>query len=364
MGLDPLTGTALALGGASVFAGRRSAKAAQAAAKAQQKGIDQGIEEQRRQFDFVQKILAPYVSAGRPDLTQPYIAAGPGAIQQMQRLVGLGGEQARQQALFNVYQGTDYRQLSDITEQNIDEYERNRKQELELFKKSAAYKKPTLAEGQKGKTAIKQAREDLISNFQLATDKGIRDIETQGYNQQQALLKPVLEDKQYEQMGMEQQRQAIQQIEQGPLFQELARQGEAGLLATASATGRRGADDTQSAIARFRPQLLNSLIDQTYARLGGLTNVGQTAAQSLLNIGQASAAGTGAAATSAGNAIAGLYSDRGAAGAAGIIGAANAQNQGLMGAVGALGDYAQTFGAQNFLREMKGMPQKKMFGFF
>lgn len=361
---DPVTGTLALAGGASIYSGRRSAKAAEAAAKAQQKGIDQGIEEQRRQFDFVQKILAPYVSAGRPDLTQPYIGAGPGAIQQMQRLVGLGGEQARQQALFDVYQGTEFRQLSDITDKNIDEYERNRKQELDLLKKSAAYKKPTLAEGQKGSAAIKQAQEDLVAQFNAATDKGIRDIETQGYNQQQALLKPIREGQQYDEIGRQQQQQAIQQIEQGPMFQELARQGEAALLANASATGRRGAEDTQSALARYRPQLLNSLIDQTYARLGGLTNVGQTAAQSLLNIGQASAAGTGAAATAAGNAISGLYSDRGAAGAAGIIGAANAQNQGLMGAVGALGDYTSTFGAQNFIREMRGMPQQKMFGMF
>lgn len=357
---DLVTGTLAVVGGASVYSGRRSAKAAEEAAKAQQKGIDQGIEEQRRQFDLVQKILAPYVSAGRPDLTQPYIGAGPGAVQQMQRLVGLGGEQARQQALFDVYQGTEFRQLSDITDKNIEEYERKRKQELELFKRSADYRRPVLAKGES--RANKQ--KDLLAQFDMATDKGIRDIETQGYNQQQALLKPIREGQQYDEIGRQQQQQAIQQIEQGPLFQELARQGEAALLANASATGRRGAEDTQSALARYRPQLLNQLIDQTYARLGGLTNVGQTAAQSLLNIGQASAAGTGAAATAAGNAISGLYSDRGAAGAAGIIGAANAQNQGLMGAVGALGDYTSTFGAQNFMREMRGMPQQKMFGMF
>jgi hypothetical protein len=353
MGLDPVSWAVLGAGalgaGASVYSGRQASKGARAAAEAQQKGYSAAQREQARQFDVMRQILAPYISAGRPDLTQPYIAAGPGAIQQMQRLVGLGGEGARQQALLNVYKQPEYTQLSDITDKNIKEYERNRERELAALKKSTEYRNPTLAEGQKGKTAIKQAREDLIAKFQLATDKGIRDIETEGYNQQQALFKPILEDKQYEQMGMEQQRQAIQQIEQGPLFQELARQGEAALLANASATGRRGAEDTQSALARYRPQLLNQLIDQTYARLGGLTNVGQTAAQNLLNVGQASAAGVGAGALQSGNAMANLMVGQAGAQAAGIQGAAAGQAAGVSGFANAIGGGLQNYALLNML---------------
>jgi hypothetical protein len=350
MGIETaILGAAALGGGASVYAGRQASKGARAAAEAQQKGYSAAQREQARQFDEMLKILAPYISAGRPDLTQPYIAAGPGAIQQMQRLVGLGGEGARQQALLNVYKQPEYTQLSDITDKNIKEYERNRERELAALKKSAEYRNPTLAEGQKGSTAIKQAREDLIAKFQLATDKGIRDIETEGYNQQQALFKPILEDKQYEQMGMEQQRQAIQQIEQGPLFQELARQGEAALLANASATGRRGAEDTQSALARYRPQLLNQLIDQTYARLGGLTNVGQTSAQNLLNIGQASAAGVGAGALQTGNAMANLMVGQAGAQAAGIQGAAAGQAAGVSGFANAIGGGLQNYALLNAL---------------
>jgi hypothetical protein len=350
MGIETaILGAAALGGGASVYAGRQASKGARAAAEAQQKGYSAAQREQARQFDEMLKILAPYISAGRPDLTQPYIAAGPGAIQQMQRLVGLGGEGARQQALLNVYKQPEYTQLSDITDKNIKEYERNRERELAALKKSTEYRNPTLAEGQKGKTAIKQAREDLIAKFQLATDKGIRDIETEGYNQQQALFKPILEDKQYEQMGMEQQRQAIQQIEQGPLFQELARQGEAALLANASATGRRGAEDTQSALARYRPQLLNQLIDQTYARLGGLTNVGQTAAQNLLNVGQASAAGVGAGALQSGNAMANLMVGQAGAQAAGIQGAAAGQAAGISGFGNAISGGLQNYALLNAL---------------
>jgi hypothetical protein len=191
----------------------------------------------------------------------------------------------------------------------------------------------------------------------MATDKGIRDIETEGYNQQQALFKPILEDKQYEQMGIEQQRQAIQQIEQGPLYQELAKQGEEAILAAASATGRRGSEGTQSALARYRPQLLNQLIDQTYARLGGLTNVGQTSAQNLLNIGQASAAGVGAGALQTGNAMANLMVGQAGAQAAGIQGAAAGQAAGISGFGNAIGSGLQNYALLNALGTGGGIGQ-------
>lgn len=355
-------GTALGVGGTALLAGglasgvasqamaaKKGSAAARAAADAQKKGQDAAIAEQRRQFDTMREILAPYVTAGRPDLTQEYIGAGAGAIQQMQRLAGLGGEQARQQALFQARQTPQFTQLSQITQSNVDEYLRNREQELANFQKSAAYKKPTLAEGQKGKAAIKQAQEDLIAQFKLETDKGIRDIEAQGFEQQQAILNPILQDQQYEQIGRQQQQQAIQQIEQGPLFQELTRQGEAALLANASATGRRGAEDTQAMLGKLRPQLLNSLIEQQYAKFAGLANVGQTAAQNLLNIGQASAAGTANMGIQSGGAISNLLAQQGATQAAGITGAANAQIAGMTGAAGALSGGLQNFALLNML---------------
>lgn len=347
--LTAVGASAAAAGVGSAISGSMASSAAKKAAATQKKGQDAAIAEQQRQFDMMREILAPYITAGRPDLTQPYIGAGPGAIQQMQRLAGLGGEQARQQALFQARQTPQFTQLSEITKSNVDEYIRNRDQELALLQKSAAYRRPTLAEGQKGSAAIKQAREDLVAKFKLETDKGIRGIEAQGFEQQQAILNPILQDKQYEQMGMEQQRQAIQQIEQGPLFQELARQGESALLANASATGRRGAEDTQSALARYRPQLLNQLIDQTYARLGGLTNVGQTAAQNLLNIGQSSAAGVGAGALQSGNAIANLQASSAAAQAAGIQGAAAGQAAGIGGFANAISGGLQNYALLNAL---------------
>lgn len=325
--------------GASVYSGSKASSSAKKAAAAQQKGQDAAIAEQRRQFDVIREILAPYVQAGRPELTQPYISAGPGAIQQMQRLAGLGGEQERQKALYAIQQSPQYNQLADITKEKIDELYRTREKQREKIK-----------------------GEDALAEFDLSTNAAARNIEAQGYAQQQALFKPILEDKQYEQLGIEQQRQAIQQIEQGPLYQELAKQGEEAILAAASATGRRGSDGTQSALARYRPQLLNQLIEQQYARLGGLSNVGQAASQNLLNLGQAAAAGQAGAAGQSGNAIAGLLSSQGAAQAAGITGAGAAQAGGIGGIGSAISGGLQNYALLNTLGGGSGLGTGGFYG--
>ena len=329
--------------GASIYGQKKASSAAKAAseraAAAQLRGQDAAIYEQRRQFDAMREILSPYINAGQPGLTQPYIGAGPGAIQQMQRLAGLGGEQERQRALYAIQQSPQYNQLADITKEKIDELYRTREKQREKIK-----------------------GEDALAEFDLSTNAAARNIEAQGYAQQQALFKPILEDKQYEQLGIEQQRQAIQQIEQGPLYQELAKQGEEAILAAASATGRRGSDGTQSALARYRPQLLNQLIDQQYARLGGLSNVGQAAAQNMLNLGQASAAGQAAGGVQSGNAIAGLLSSQGAAQAAGIQGAAAAQAAGYTGMGNAIGSGFQNFALLNQLGGGSGLGTGGFYG--
>ena len=74
------------------------------------------------------------------------------------------------------------------------------------------------------------------------------------------------------------QQAAINQIKQGSQFAELSRQGEAGILQNASATGGLRGGNVQGALAQFRPQLLQQLIDQQYNRLGGITSLGQNAA--------------------------------------------------------------------------------------
>jgi len=76
---------AAAVGG--LLAANSQKNAAESAASAQTQSAQAGIDEQRRQFDAIQKLLSPYVSAGT------------GAIGAQQNLIGLGGPQAQQQAI-------------------------------------------------------------------------------------------------------------------------------------------------------------------------------------------------------------------------------------------------------------------------
>lgn len=127
---------------------------------------------------------------------------------------------------------------------------------------------------------------------------------TEAFKQQQALVGV---------QGPEAQRAAISAIEQGPAFQALTAQGENALLQRASATGGLRGSNVQAALAQFRPQILSQLIEQQYGQLGGLAKFGQ-----------ASAAGTGAAAQETGSNIASLLAAQGAATAGGQMAAGKA----------------------------------------
>lgn len=190
--------TALVAGtvAASAYTSRKSGKAAEAAAEAQSESADQGIAEQRRQFDQMVKLLSPYVSAGT------------GAIGQQQALLGL--------------------------------------------------------------------------------------------------------------KGAGQQRSAISAIEASPYFKSVTRQGENAILQNASATGGLRGGNTQGALAQFRPNLLNQLVQQQYQNLGGLTQIGQ-----------ASAAGQASAGMQTGSNIANLLGQQGQAIAGGQLGQAAATQQGF-----------------------------------
>ena len=154
--------------------------------------------------------------------------------------------------------------------------------------------------------------------------------------------------------GEEAQRQAIAGIESGAEFQALARQGENAMLQNASATGGLRGGNVQAALAQFRPELLQSLINQQYSRLGGLSDVGAATTQNLIRTGQASAAGTGAAGLESASSIAGLLGQQGAATAGGQL-AYGAQAGNNFGALsGGLGSFMGAGGIPGI---------KKAFGF-
>lgn len=134
--------------------------------------------------------------------------------------------------------------------------------------------------------------------------------------------------------GAEAQQRAISGIEGSPIFQSLARQGEEAILQQASATGGLRGGNVQAALGQFRPQLLNQLIEQQYERLGGLTRIGQ-----------ASAAGVGAAGMQQAGAISDLLAQQGAARA----GSALAQGQGQAQMYGTIGQGIGTLGTLKLL---------------
>lgn len=174
----------VAVAGATLVGGAISADAQRSAgnkaADAQSAASEAGIAEQRRQFDAVQKLLSPYVTAGTDALTA------------QQNLIGLGGQAAQQQAV------------------------------------------------------------DAIQN--------------------------------------------------SAAFQAQLKQGTTSILQNASATGGLRGGNTQAALAQFSPALLAQAINDQYAKLGGITSLGQN-----------SAALTGNAGMQTGNSIADLLQQQGAA---------------------------------------------------
>jgi hypothetical protein len=157
-----------------------------------------------------------------------------------------------------------------------------------------------------------------------AAEAGVAEQRRQ-FDALQALLKPYTEaglpalEQQQAFLGLrgpEAERAAIERISGGERFQELTRQGEEALLQRASATGGLRGGNIQGALAQFRPQVLNSLIEEQYGRLGGMTQLGQR-----------SAAGVGAAGMETGVNVANLLAQQGAARAGGELGEARAYGQ-------------------------------------
>lgn len=109
----------------------------------------------------------------------------------------------------------------------------------------------------------------------------------------------------------EEQQAAIRQIEMGPEFAALTRQGEEAILQGASATGGLRGGNVQAALAKFRPEVLSSLLNQQYQRLGDLTRVGQASAAGQAAQGQAFGANVGNLYAAQGQALANQAMNRG-----------------------------------------------------
>ena len=131
--------------------------------------------------------------------------------------------------------------------------------------------------------------------------------------------------------GTAAQQEAVGQLEQSPLFQSLAQQGESAILQQAAATGGVRGGNVQGALSQYRPQLLNQQIQQQMANLGGLSSLGQ-----------ASAAGQASAGQAMGGNIANLLAQQGAATAGGQLAQGQARQTGfgnLLGIGGAVSGF-------------------------
>ena len=92
------------LSGKDLFDSLSGKNAAERASGAQQAAAQQGITEQRSQWEQAQEIMKPYVQAGIPALggLQQYADAGTPALQQQQAYLGLRGPEEQQAFIDNV----------------------------------------------------------------------------------------------------------------------------------------------------------------------------------------------------------------------------------------------------------------------
>jgi len=102
--LFPGVGGVIGAGLGGAIEGR---KAVGAASQAQQQSAQGGIDEQRRQFDAIQKLL------------QPYSEAGTSALAQQQALLGMGTPEAQQQAITALQSGPQFQALQQQGENAI-----------------------------------------------------------------------------------------------------------------------------------------------------------------------------------------------------------------------------------------------------
>ncbi len=212
-----------------------SSNAAKKASNAQTAAADASIAEQRRQFDKVQSLLNPWVSAGSP------------AVQQMMALTGIGIPASAGTQNWSGYMQANPDVMNNWLYGNVDKSQFSSPEEYAQYH----YGKFGQAEGRQAPATIGA---------------------TAGMSGQQA------------------QQQAIAGLEGSPIFQALARQGEQAMLQNASATGGLRGGNAQGALAQFRPALLNQFIEQQFQRLGTISSAGQNAAAGVGNVAQSTGA--------------------------------------------------------------------------
>lgn len=101
-----VAGAAVAIGGSLISANQQK-QAAKGAANTQAGASQAGMDEQRRQFDAIQALLAPYIKAGE------------GAVGAQQALMGMSGPEAQQKAIADIQNSPQFKSISEQGENAI-----------------------------------------------------------------------------------------------------------------------------------------------------------------------------------------------------------------------------------------------------
>lgn len=305
--------------GVSLAGSMMQGDAAGQASAVQVGGSQQQIDEYRRQFDAVQKLM------------QPYVQTGTDALSQTRQLLGLGGfgsgagsglsaEQFRAQLLpqFTRQSTTPGKEVAYETTDDTGHY--------------TVFTDGTRESGYGTYGPTTQSSID---------EAGLNSAVEQAMSQQQQAQAQA-------QAGMgtadEQQAAAIAKFENSPYFQAITRQSEDAMLQNASATGGLRGGNTQDALSKNRPILLQGLIDKQLANLAGLSSQGLNAS-----------VGVGNAGIQTGQLVGNALGGGAAAQAGGILGQSNA-NIGALGNIG--GMFASQGGMSNPFGNLGGLQGK------
>lgn len=267
---NPLIGSL----GASLGSSMAQSSAAKKASRAQAAASDAQIAESRRQFDLVRSLLQPYVDAGGTALTSQL------------NLLGLGG----------VVMGD----LPTIT--TIAGGVTGRPDPSALGADGRGWNRGGRDGGRDGdRGALRAVQTPAGTKYQVNGQTFGTLEEAQAYAQ-------VNRSRSFDpNLARTNQQRAIDDLANGAQFTSLVRQGEDAILANAAATGGLRGGDTQAALAQFRPQMLQALIDKQLANLGGIAANGQNAAGNVGSAAQNAGAQVNAALGDRGAALAGRY---------------------------------------------------------
>lgn len=310
-----MSAVAVAVVGSAVIGGAVASSSANKAAKAQTQAAETAAAEQRAARDQITALLAPYTASGIP------------ALQAQLNLLGLGTKT------------TNWEAYARSNPALMRAYEAQRTQPVVGFGAVGQPEARLLGFDGRGEPIYDTTETVQFGGTQMQPG-GIQSLSefAQRYYQDTGI--GAGDD--ISQFIIDPQQQAINEIEQGAAFQALAQQGENAILQNASATGGLRGGNTQAALAQFRPALLNQFIEQQYGRLGGM-----------VKIGQASAAGVGAAGQEAATNIGNALTNVGQAQAGAALAKGNAWNQ----ALGTVGGFAASGGFGGFgSKGGSGMP--------